>query len=465
MESEYESIISICERLGDDDFILRCLKLDDYTALARHIYKVVGSQEIIAVLDALKANTYLRSLQLNKPVDNSVMVVLANMLQQNQTLHDLSLFGIQVDDEQAIALARGLQQNRGLESLFLMDNEIGPQGMAVLGPAIAQHPTLRYFCLSNNRLGDKEAVVLAVAIENHPTLVGLEVDENGMSDSGAGALRDALKRNKMITKLSLSEHFNPKILADVKKYLDHNRKSVAKKADKLFKSGLALYNKKRYQQATPLLEQAYRKYKQVPSFHKKVDEIAKLLGADYFRRGRAFYDKKQYSQAIPLLIQASSKYHSFLGGATTGKAADKLLEDIKMTLEKKTAPRKQASKSLPKPKSKLHPNKAPRTFTQGARAETNSSQKASTQISLGGARGSGSRPGSRGAQNQSTKPLPQPQRKSPLARSPQNNTNYVTQPTLPNHTLSTLPSPFAEPLQRAGSEASPSPQHYQLHPA
>jgi hypothetical protein len=122
---------------------------------------------------------------------------LAEALQTNTTLTQLSLNNNKLGDAGGCALAMALQTNTTLTQLDLDVNELGAESSKAMGEALKMNTTLTQLSLNSNQLGDAGGCALAMALQTNTTLTQLSLGGNELGDEGGMALADALSGRTM----------------------------------------------------------------------------------------------------------------------------------------------------------------------------------------------------------------------------------------------------------------------------
>ena len=136
-------------------------------------------------------------------IDDKQSALLANALQNNQSLTFLNLGWNQVGDAGASALANALQNNHSLTNLYLSHNQVGAAGASALANAIQNNHSLTNLDLDRNQVGAAGASALATALQNNHSLTNLYLSHNQVGAAGASALANAIQNNHSLTSLGL----------------------------------------------------------------------------------------------------------------------------------------------------------------------------------------------------------------------------------------------------------------------
>ena len=161
---------------------------------------------LVALAEALHRNTTLQVLTLSHiEISDNEVQALATALQQNSAIREFSLTHAGIDGNQAAVLAQALHGNTTIEVLTLSDNSLGDVGATALAQALQHNSTLKELTLSRNGIGNSGAVELARALHSNSTLQRLILSSNKyyITDDGVVALARALYHNSSLKELDL----------------------------------------------------------------------------------------------------------------------------------------------------------------------------------------------------------------------------------------------------------------------
>jgi hypothetical protein len=128
----------------------------------------LGSEGGIAVAEALKTNTSLRSL-------------------------DLESNGL--GSEGGIAVAAALKTNTSLSSLNLWDNDLGSEGGIAFAEALKTNTSLSSLNLAGNDLRSDGGIAVAKALKTNTSLSSLDLGRNGIPEDVCSDIEQLLTRN------------------------------------------------------------------------------------------------------------------------------------------------------------------------------------------------------------------------------------------------------------------------------
>ncbi|CAF1592671.1 unnamed protein product, partial [Didymodactylos carnosus] len=116
---------------------------------------------------------------------------LEGQLQALDSVSDITLHNIGIDEEDALVLAEALKVNKTLTTLNLENNEISVRGGEALAEALKVNKTLTTLNLAGNQISDGGGEALAEALKMNKTLTTLDLARNQISVRGGEALAEA----------------------------------------------------------------------------------------------------------------------------------------------------------------------------------------------------------------------------------------------------------------------------------
>ena len=154
----------------------------------------IGVQGTRWIADALKRNTHLERLDLNKNSVEDGVSYLGPMLKENSHLKSLTLaFMNSISDNGIKELAEGLKENEALTLLDLRDNEIGVEGAKELAEVLRFSSPLAHLFLSENRnIKTEGALELFSALVSNDQLETLHLSSCRLSPDVGPAIYSAL---------------------------------------------------------------------------------------------------------------------------------------------------------------------------------------------------------------------------------------------------------------------------------
>jgi Ran GTPase-activating protein (RanGAP) involved in mRNA processing and transport len=159
------------------------------------------------ICQGLWANKSIRQLSfINTNLDAvSAANGLSFLLQENETLQELTLSENMLGDDGVEILAQGLSRNRTLQLLDLRSNGIGKEGVKVFSQVIQKSVSLVNLSLAMNEIDDEGISILSESLTNTDTsLRELNLSETGIGEKGAMALAHMLLTNTSLCDLNLS---------------------------------------------------------------------------------------------------------------------------------------------------------------------------------------------------------------------------------------------------------------------
>ena len=193
------------------------------------------SRYCLVYSEYLKTNSTLVYLQLDSPLNNSLLKTISDVFHPKHKLVHLSLFDHEaiyyplihcfVSPHQLIsahvslgrhinwtmcffvpALAEVLKSGRLLTHLNLEHVWLFNEGVQTLTEVLQANHALTHLNLGMAMISDPGAIVLGCFLQSNCTLSHLSLPENWISGVGAGALADGLQSNRALKCLNLSEN-------------------------------------------------------------------------------------------------------------------------------------------------------------------------------------------------------------------------------------------------------------------
>ena len=160
----------------------------------------LGTGGVEAIAKALETDTSIQSLELGVNACGVVRAfpAIAHMLNANNALTELSVWGNQITDSACKNLATGLLQRAPLRVLRLNNNVIGSKGVTHLAPGFHR---LRIIDFAGNKIDDIAADVLVNALkkavqDGKGVLEELHLSSNLITDKGGCAVASLLGSNQ-----------------------------------------------------------------------------------------------------------------------------------------------------------------------------------------------------------------------------------------------------------------------------
>lgn len=155
----------------------------------------MGDKGARAIADALETNTSLRELSLTGSNITAVGAAsLGRALVENDTLSRLSLAHNRIGVEGVTALARGIQQAMAITSLNVMSNKIEIPKNSDLWDALVQ-TSIRELTLRDNSIDDDVIVELAHSLRDECPFQKLDFVDNKITKKGAWLLSKLLEEH------------------------------------------------------------------------------------------------------------------------------------------------------------------------------------------------------------------------------------------------------------------------------
>ena len=175
-------------------------------------YNPIGGNGLLAISEALIANSSLRKLRLSHcslVITEENGPVLTEMLQRNKTLTELVLWDNPgVSDTGAFFIAEGVEKNTALKVLNLGECGIGVQGGKTCAIAIVKNSYLPLIelDLSNLEITEENGPSFVDMLQKNTSLEELVFyDSPGVSDTGVSFIAEGLQKNTKLRRLRLDK--------------------------------------------------------------------------------------------------------------------------------------------------------------------------------------------------------------------------------------------------------------------
>lgn len=153
----------------------------------------MGDAGASALADALESNTSLRELSLTgSNITATGAALLGRALMENETLTRLSLANNRISCNGLVSLARGAQHSSTLNSLNAMSNKIEIPKSSVVWDELVK-TSIKELTLRDNSIDDDIIVEFAHALRDQCPFQKLDFIENRITDKGAWLLSKILE--------------------------------------------------------------------------------------------------------------------------------------------------------------------------------------------------------------------------------------------------------------------------------
>ncbi|CAF1199712.1 unnamed protein product [Adineta steineri] len=191
----------------------------------------MNNAECILIADALMMNHTVQKLSLSQNGITSVgCKTIGQMLKSNKTLTYLNICRNKLYDDGIKFICDALMTNQTLRQLDICQTNMSSSGVQLVGQMLRVNQTLTLIDISDNNIGDNDITVIANALKFNNTLTELDVKWNQITEKGALALIDILTTNRTLTTVKLQ--FN--------KMPDDAQVLINRKAPQLKTTGLGL---------------------------------------------------------------------------------------------------------------------------------------------------------------------------------------------------------------------------------
>ncbi|KAL0237827.1 hypothetical protein GEMRC1_012301 [Eukaryota sp. GEM-RC1] len=159
----------------------------------------------------------------NGHVGSEGAIALADALKVNSTVTQIKLQRNSIGTEGAIALADALKVNSTVVRICLKRNSICIEGAIALADALKVNSTVTWIHLQHNAIGIEVAIALAEALKVNSTVTDINLANNAIGTEGAIALTEALKVNSTVIRINLGVNSIDSKTVQLIKRISNNR--------------------------------------------------------------------------------------------------------------------------------------------------------------------------------------------------------------------------------------------------
>ncbi|UJR17535.1 hypothetical protein I4U23_004430 [Adineta vaga] len=160
--------------------------------------------DIKRIVYALKQNKRVKQLKI-RSVDRSIIRLLSEVLQVNDTLTDLDI-SCKINDDDCILLANALIDNYSLKKLNLSQNAFTFIGCKAIGKMLKSNRTLKHLNICRNNLQDKGIKSICNALMINQTLSHLDIYQTQISSFGCELVAEMLQINETLTWIDIGDN-------------------------------------------------------------------------------------------------------------------------------------------------------------------------------------------------------------------------------------------------------------------
>lgn len=143
------------------------------------------------------------------------LLAIANALNGDEHVTQLSLETTGIDKESIGILASVLTVNHTVKELYLTGNNLGPEGVRVLVKALASNSTLVTLHLGSTACGDEGSGAIVSLLGGGKTgLRRLNLSRCGITEAGFALLEECVRQNEQIVELDLRDNVIPKEMTE-----------------------------------------------------------------------------------------------------------------------------------------------------------------------------------------------------------------------------------------------------------
>lgn len=165
-------------------------------------YSGLNKTGIAPLAEALSSNSSIEMLFLqgNKRIGETSSRHLANMLNENSTIHTLYLNDCTIKDAGASIIFDSLKRNTGLKTLNLAGTTMGDTAAASFAATLGRNAALEDVDLSRTRITDRgaESLIAALREGKNTTMQSINVEGTAVTKPVADRLEAALQRNRTL---------------------------------------------------------------------------------------------------------------------------------------------------------------------------------------------------------------------------------------------------------------------------
>eukprot|EP01132_Coremiostelium_polycephalum_P009309 gene9309-11411_t len=168
-------------------------------------------EKTVDIAESLQSNQSITDLSLsNSKASNLIGKVLARSLSINRTLKKLNLSHTKLGYSGVLDLCHGLKENHiVLESLNLDDTDLGEKGSIAIGDALRTNSTLTCLHLNFNSIERFGARSIGRSLKSNQTLRILHLGYNQIGVKGLKSISKALRINRSLVDLSIKNNLIP----------------------------------------------------------------------------------------------------------------------------------------------------------------------------------------------------------------------------------------------------------------
>ncbi|GAM25110.1 hypothetical protein SAMD00019534_082850 [Acytostelium subglobosum LB1] len=150
----------------------------------------------------LKTNTCLTSINLShNTFSKQVSVALSELAQSCQSITNLQLNNLKLDDDCGLKLGCAIRDTRSLSRLSLNHNHLGRESVTELSFNMCLNVSITELYLSNNMFGDDAGLDLGNMLAANRTLEVLDLSDNNIGSIGTKSIMDGLQINTSLRRL------------------------------------------------------------------------------------------------------------------------------------------------------------------------------------------------------------------------------------------------------------------------
>ena len=226
------AVCAMHEPVGSEEFkkLMETIATSKTVSRACFFSTSLDYKSAVEVAKMLKLNKALQVLDLSENYDigDKGVTLLADALEQNQSVVQVSFENLNISNSGAHAIGKCLVVNKYIVRLNLQYNSISAEGIKAeavaksmsttahqlfctsrpfgIGESLKINSTLKELNLNGNEIGSMGAESIGDALKSNTSLEILRLVRNGIGDTGAISLGDGLKENSSLQILELQNN-------------------------------------------------------------------------------------------------------------------------------------------------------------------------------------------------------------------------------------------------------------------
>lgn len=202
--------LKIGDIVGDEEMALVADLLNQNSPLTEVTLKCyyLGDKGAETLASLIEKHTSLKAVTLgHASLGFAGTAALTDALKKSPSLEAFRYYDSTGDHDREIkAMAEALGQNTSLKKVDLSWGPANIEGIKALAQALRKNGSLQKIHLNGLQVGDKGARIMATVLEGNSTLTKVDLSRNGIHNRGAKAIAEAMKKNSTVKKIRLSDN-------------------------------------------------------------------------------------------------------------------------------------------------------------------------------------------------------------------------------------------------------------------